>query len=498
MAILDNHRNAPSHIIAGEEIAGTGEQSLQSINPFTGEIIWTGKEASPSEIEAAVASSNEAFSNWRGTAYEERKALVKRFTELVTENAEKLTSLVSIESGKPTWEARVEVNALVTKFEASADAYETRCAEFGREVKGRQSKTRFVPHGVMAVFGPFNFPLSMANGHIMPALLAGNTVIFKPSEQTTLCGLAVAQLWQDAGLPNGVLNCVSGGRAVGEALTIHANTHGVLFVGGHSAGMAILNSLISKPQKIVALEMGGNSPLIVHDVATDAEDAVSKIVIQSSFISGGQRCSAARRLIVNSKYSHFVEKLIADCKGIRVGDPVSGDEPPFYGPLISPKPAETALNRFHTLVEGGAKPLLEPTISGPNNTLMTPGILDVQDCINDADEEIFGPVLKVQWYDDDIDEAISLANATMYGLAAGIICSDRETYERAYNGIRSGIFNWNQPLTGATTFAPFGGVGHSGNFRPAGYLSCDYCSYAVASFESPMDGLSGPSLVGVG
>jgi succinylglutamic semialdehyde dehydrogenase len=168
-------------------------------------------------------------------------------------------------------------------------------------------------------------------------------------------------------------------------------------------------------------------------------------------------------------------------KKLRIGDFHSTPEP-YYGPLIRPEAATKAIHRVKELVSGGADLLLEPAQNGPIGTVVSPALLGVDNCLNDRDEEIFGPVLKIRRY-SKFEEAIKISNDTKFGLAAGVICRDRERFEEFFHTVKAGIVNWNQQLTGATTLAPFGGVKHSGNFRPAGFLSADYCSYSIASFE---------------
>jgi succinylglutamic semialdehyde dehydrogenase len=345
----------------------------------------------------------------------------------------------------------------------------------------------------MAVLGPFNFPASMANSHIMPALLAGNTVVFKPSELTPITGLLVSRLWQKAGLPPGVMNCITGARHTGEHLVGHKSIDGLLFVGSHRAGLLILKQLTERPEKIVALEMGGNSPLVIWDY--DDLDTAVHIIVQSAFLSSGQRCSAARRLLVRDGDSKIIERLREVLRKLKIGNYTDTPEP-YYGPLIRPAAASEVMRRTKELLDGGAGEILLPTQGGPIGTLVSPGLIDVSDSSNDLDEEIFGPVLKIQRF-HDFPEAIRLANDTKFGLAAGIVCRSRDMFEEFFRLTKAGIVNWNQQLTGATTLAPFGGVKQSGNFRPAGFLSADYCSYAIASFEVETPRLPDPPVPGI-
>jgi succinylglutamic semialdehyde dehydrogenase len=474
--------HTPAHIVGGREInsvAAGSRERVTSINPFSGDTLWEADAADSVVVDAAISAARAAFPSWASLDFSERETLLSKFVELVRENIGMLTDLIATEAGKPLWESKIEANSLVTKFSASIDAYKTRISESSRDVRGLKSRTRFLPHGVMAVLGPFNFPASMANSHIMPALLAGNTVVFKPSELTPLTGIAVARLWQQAGLPAGVMNCVSGARQTGEYLVGHKNIDGVLFVGSHRAGISILRQLVETPEKIVALEMGGNSPLVVWDYE-DIDTAVH-IIIQSAFMSAGQRCSAARRLLVREDDRKIIERLTEVLGKLRIGDFASKPEP-YYGPLIRPQAAIAMIARTEELVNGGAKEILRSNVSGPIGTVVSPGLVDVTNCSTDRDEEIFGPVLKIQRFKEFTD-AIRLANDTKFGLAAGVVCRERERFETFFHSVKAGIVNWNQQLTGATTLAPFGGVKQSGNFRPAGFLSADYCSYAIASFE---------------
>jgi len=477
---MNQFEDHAAHLIAGRPVSeGNRDSAVDSIDPFDGTVRWTGASARSREINAAVAAARGALAGWARTPVAERILVVERFAELVRERSEDLASLVAAECGKPLWDAKTEVNSLTTKVAASLEAHSKRAADSSREVRGMISRTRFFPHGVMAVLGPFNFPMSMANSHIMPALLAGNTVVFKPSELTPLSGLVMTDLWVEAGLPAGAINCISGARTTGQELVSHPGIDGVLFIGSHPGGLAILGALAQNPEKIVALEMGGNNPLVVWDY--DDVDVAAHIALQSTMISAGQRCSAARRLIIRRDDEQLVQRLQELLAKLRVGH--FRDRPePFYGPLIRPTAAAAVMARVDELVAAGARPLPMAKLSGPNQTLVSPCVLDMDNCSDDRDEEIFGPVLKL-YRANSLGEAIDLANRTKFGLAAGLVAKNRAAFDEFASLVRAGIVNWNQQLTGATTFAPFGGIKQSGNYRPAGFLSADYCSYAVASFE---------------
>jgi succinylglutamic semialdehyde dehydrogenase len=485
-----------SHIVGGQEYrtnASTDTDRIESINPFSGELLWSSGAADQAMVDAAVNAARSAFLPWARMGLSERHQLLSRFVELVKAETHELTQIIAMEAGKPLWESKAEVNSLVSKLAASVDAYRVRASESSREVRGLRSRTRFLPHGVMAVLGPFNFPASMANSHLMPALLAGNTVVFKPSELTSITGLLVSRLWQKAGIPSGVLNCVTGGRQTGEHLIGHSDIDGVLFVGSHRAGLSILKKLAESPEKVIALEMGGNSPLVIWDY--DDIDVAVHTIIQSAFMSAGQRCSAARRLLIREDDTRTVKRLVQVLQKLKIGDFTTNPEP-YYGPLIRPGAANAVMARTKQLVDAGAREVLAPVQQGPIGTLIGPGLIDVDGCTDDRDEEIFGPILKIQHF-KDFPDAIRLANNTIFGLAAGIVCREREQFEEFFHLARAGIINWNQQLTGATTLAPFGGIKQSGNFRPAGFLSADYCSYPIASFEVDAPRLPDPPVPGI-
>jgi succinylglutamic semialdehyde dehydrogenase len=351
------------------------------------------------------------------------------------------------------------------------------------ELAGATAAVRFKPYGVLAVFGPFNFPGHLPNGHIVPALLAGNTVVFKPSELAPAVAQKTAELWLAAGLPAGVLNLIHGARETGEALAAHDGVDGLLFTGSVAAGVSLHANWARQPHRILALEMGGNNPLVVWH-ASDL-DAAAYAIIQSAFITAGQRCSCARRLIVpaGAAGDAVLDRLAEMTGDVRVGDFRQRLEP-FMGPVISERAAAGVMGAKRDLVARGATERVEMRHVGASRAMLTPGILDVTSVANRADEEIFGPLLQVIRV-PSFDAAIAEANNTRFGLAAGLLCDDPALYEKFRKRVRAGVINWNRPTTGASGRLPFGGVGLSGNHRPSGYYAADYCSYPVASLEIP-------------
>lgn len=452
--------------------------NFSSVNPATGETVWTGAAATAAGVGEAVARARDAFAAWSRTALAEREAHLRSFARVLETHKQRLAAAISAEIGKPEWEALGEVQSMIAKVEFSVQAHARRCMEF----RGGPAVTRFRPHGVLAVFGPFNFPGHLPNGHIVPALLAGNTVVFKPSECAPLVAELTLAAWREAGLPADVLQVVQGGRATGAALAGHAGIDGVLFTGSGRTGQWLAEWLARTTAKILALEMGGNNPLVVWQPRDLT--AAAWLTVQSAYLTAGQRCTCARRLIVraDSEGDAFLAELTRCIGRIRVGR--SFDRPePFMGPVISARAAEAVLKAQADLVTVGARSLVAVRSLQSGTGLLSPGLVDVTPVRERNDEEIFGPLLQVIRV-ADFEAALAEANRTRYGLAAGFIGDDADEYARFRDAVRAGVVNWNQPLPGATGAAPFGGVGASGNHRPSGFFAADYCSYPVASMES--------------
>ena len=463
-------------LVNGEWTPGSGP-SFTSINPFSTETFWEGASSQSSDVDAAIAASRVALGSWSRTPIEERVAVVERFRDHLRAHAEAFADAITHETGKARWETIGEVNAMAAKADISVAAYHERTGTIERAAGSATSVTRHKPHGVLVVFGAYNFPGHLPNGHIIPALLAGNTVVFKPSELSPGVGELAVRLWDAVGLPPGVINLVQGGRDTGAALVAHPGMDGLLFTGSASTGAYLHEQFAGRPDKILALEMGGNNPLVFAD-ATDTEAAVTNAV-QSAFITSGQRCTCARRLMVplDENGDNFLDALVDATERVPVGDPM-GDV--YMGPVISAHAATQLLDGFASIVRAGADPLVPMRHIG--SAMVSPSIVDATG-LSLPDEEHFGPLLTVYRY-RSFDEAIALANDTAFGLAAGIFTSDRSMYEQFWAEARAGIVNWNRPLTGASSAAPFGGIGASGNHRPAAYYAADYVAYPVASLEA--------------
>jgi succinylglutamic semialdehyde dehydrogenase len=467
--------------IAGAWQAGQGE-AFESLNPVTQQVIWSGQGASAAQVDDAVAAARQAFPAWASLSLEERIGMLETFAVSLKDHADELSRCIGEETGKPLWESATEVTSMVNKVAISIQSYRERTGEKSGPLGDATAVLRHKPHGVVAVFGPYNFPGHLPNGHIVPALLAGNAVVFKPSELTPKVAELTVKCWIEAGLPAGVLNLLQGARETGIALAANAGIDGLFFTGSSRTGNSLHQQFAGRPDKILALEMGGNNPLIVDQVQ-DVEAAVYT-VIQSAFISAGQRCTCARRLLVpeGAWGDAFLTRLVEVSATIQVG--AFDQQPaPFMGSVISLAAAQALLDAQEHLLATGAVALLEMTQLASQSALLTPGILDVSDVADRPDEELFGPLLQVIRY-ADFDAAIAEANATQYGLAAGLLSDSQARYQQFWLQSRAGIVNWNKQLTGAASSAPFGGVGASGNHRASAYYAADYCAYPVASLEA--------------
>ncbi|RDL44120.1 succinylglutamate-semialdehyde dehydrogenase [Marinomonas piezotolerans] len=470
------------HFINNQWIQGLGEP-MSSVDPADASIVWQAQAANTTQVNEAVAAAREAFPNWANRRIEERIEIIERFAALVKNHSEDIATLISRETGKPIWETRTEVAAMIGKVTISQTAYHERTGTKASNLPGAKAVLRHRPHGVVAVFGPYNFPGHLPNGHIVPALIAGNTIVFKPSELAPAVSDLIIQLWQQAGIPAGVLNLVQGQRETGIALANHDGIDGLFFTGSPQVGHLLHDNFAGHPGKILALEMGGNNPLLVSQHTQDTRAVIHEIV-QSAFLSAGQRCTCARRLLIpkGAHGDHIIEQLANATRSLVI-DRFDAEPAPFMGPVVSAQAADGLLQNYQKLVKLGATPIVEMTRGDRQTGFVTPGILDATEVLDTLpDEEYFGPLLTVIRY-NSLDQAMDIANNTRFGLSAGILSDQREEYEWFLQHSRAGIINWNRQTTGASSSAPFGGTGASGNHRASAYYAADYCAYPVASIE---------------
>lgn len=473
------------HIIDGRPARGSGAP-FTAEDPVTGGVNWEGHAASAEDVDTALSAARRAQPGWAEWSRVERRGLVLAYKAVLEEQRDRLVSAIVADTGKPRWEAATEAAAMIAKVDISIRAEDDRCPERAADTGPHRAVLRHKPHGVCAVFGPYNFPGHLANGHIVPALLAGNAVVFKPSELTPLTAEAMVDCWREAGLPGGVLNLVHGGRETGVALASHAGLDGLFFTGSAATGKALARQLVDRPGVILALEMGGNNPLVAW--RPQEVEAAARLVVQSAFLTAGQRCTCARRLIVpDDDHGAALLDAVCDLTDRLIVGPPDADPEPFMGPVITNGAAQGVEAAEQALLRQGTKSLRRLTRPVDGRPFLTPGILDVTDAAERPDEEVFGPLLQVVRV-PDFDAALAEANATRFGLAAGLVAGDPALWETFLTRSRAGVVNWNRPLTGASSALPFGGIGDSGNHRPSAYYAADYCSWPVASLEA--DGIA--------
>src|SRR5688500_11108586 len=400
-------------------------ETLVSSNPATGEEIWSGEVGDPA---AEVAAARAAAGPWAAHSLAYRSEAVRRFANVVRKREEEFATLISRETGKPFWEARTEVASVINKVQISIDSNSERTPQRRLEAAlGNKIAVRHKPHGVLAVLGPFNFPAHLPNGHIVPALIAGNAVVFKPSEKTPATGAFLVECYHQAKIPEGAVRLLIGGPDQGRALAAEPGIDGLLFTGSARAGKALHRQFADSPHKILALELGGNNPIVVWG-AKDVE-AAAAIVVQSAYLSAGQRCTAARRLIVeDGKEGPLVEAIQRLIDRIIVDEPFA-DPQPFMGPLIDLQSADHLQEAWLGLMMKGGKPVRRLDRPVEDRPYLTPALIDVTDIADRPDEELFGPVLQMVRV-KDFDAAIEEANNSRFGLVASLVGGDPELYDR--------------------------------------------------------------------
>lgn len=440
-------------------------------------------------VDLAVKSAREAFHPWRRKPLSERAEILKRYQASLKKHEEELTEIIAREVGKPLWEAKTEVAAMVGKVEITINEgmkYVTD-VEIPNIMDNATGACRYRPHGVMAVIGPFNFPGHLANGHIVPALLTGNTVVFKPSEKSPMVGQLMAECFHEAGIPRGVFNVLQGEKEVGRRLCVHEEVSGVLFTGSYEVGTRIKQDTLQQHWKILALEMGGKNSAIIWEDA-DLELAVHESLV-GAFITAGQRCSATSRILVHEKIlDAFVSRFHERAKAFSIGHPL---ENPFMGPLIE----SGAVDRYLKFLgiasrEGGELIMrgkaLELATAGnyvaPSICLMADNSLAAAKKSVFQQNEIFAPAVAIVSI-SEVEQAVELNNCTQYGLVASVFCKDRAVYGKFFDGLETGLINWNKSTVGASSRLPFGGFKKSGNHFPTAVTATTYCAVPIASLE---------------
>jgi succinylglutamic semialdehyde dehydrogenase len=475
-------RQTPSDYIDGGFVPIPGD-AVVSRNPAQPEqVIWSGAP-NIAHVDEAVRAARSALGAWSSASLEDRAAVLRQWAQITTANAHRIAELITDEMGKTLAESLMEAKALADKVSITLDRISlSRVADYEVAVSAtRVGGCKFKPHGVMAVIGPYNFPAHLANGHFVPALLMGNTVVLKPSDKTPGTGQLLAELMHEIGMPRGVFNVVQGGADVASKLASHEDLDGILFTGSWPVGRRILEANLDRPGRIIALEMGGNNPSVVMDDAHLKQAVIENV--RSAFATTGQRCTCTRRIIVQRGIARKFIPAFAKATSMLVIGPGRSASPVFMGPLINEQAVNAVIEFQQQLHDQGGKVIEQATRAGQGTrggNFVSPGVVEVERFTFDRDCEVFGPLAQISIV-DDLDDAIEQANASRYGLAASIFTASQDNFEKFFHQCKSGCINWNNGTAGASSKLPFGGMKHSGNHRPAAAFSVDYCAYPVAN-----------------
>ncbi len=482
----------PANLIDGRWHPLDAERAdVTSVNPARpDDVVWSAR-AQLGAVDAAVVAARRALPAWRMAGTEVRVAALKRFAAVVSARTEDIARAITREMGKTLAESRLEAKLLADKVAITlGETCQSRVRPWEFAVAPtRVGRCSFRSHGVMAVLGPFNFPAHLPNGHWVPALLLGNTIVFKPSERTPLVGQIMAECMQAAELPPGVFNLVQGGPSVAKALVAHDGLDGILFTGSWPVGRSIMQANLDRPGRLLALEMGGSNAAIVLDDAHRRQAVLE--CVRASFATTGQRCTCTRRIVVQeSAAPWFIPAFCRMASTLLVGDG-DGAAPAFMGPLATEAARQAALEFQAAAVSRGATILLRAAALDRPGWFMTPGVLTWPRLTLEQDGEVFAPIVQLAVAAND-DDALEQANASRFGLAASVFTASRSRWEALCPRLEAGCVNWNVGTAGASSALPFGGLGLSGNHRPAAAFSVDSCAAPIAHLEESSDAAAVP------
>lgn len=436
-------------------------------------------------VDMAVESARKAYKSWSHLKMEDRIHHLMKLKNVFEAEKEQLALAIARDTGKPKWEALNEATTVISKIDVTVkeSIKLIQTERIQNALPSVDGVIRYKSRGVMSVIGPFNFPAHLPNGHIIPALLMGNTVVFKPSEQTPFVGQVYSQCFEKAELPVGVFNMIQGDGESGRKLVVHEHVDGILFTGSYEVGLRIKQDTMTHYWKILALEMGGKNATVIWD-DTDLDKAVYESLV-GAFMTTGQRCSCTSRILVHDKIAdQFEEKFYQAAKKLTIGH---WSENPFMGPLINESSVEKYLRFQEIAKRENAESIMRGKVLDLKHKgyYVTPSINVVSKFDPNSvyqKSEIFGPNVAI-YRVNDIDHTLDIINSTGYGLAMAIFTKDQALYEKCLMDAKVGLLNWNRTTNGASSRLPFGGMGKSGNDRPSAHFAIQYCSIPVASLE---------------
>ncbi|MGI8472952.1 betaine-aldehyde dehydrogenase [Pectobacterium brasiliense] len=471
-----SHYGLQQLYINGTYVDSTGDDTFEAINPANGDIIAHIQSATAADVDRAVSAATSGQKVWAAMTAMERSRILRRAVDILRERNDELALLETHDTGKPLSETRT------VDIVTGADVLEYYAGLIpmleGQQIPLRDTSfayTRREPLGVVAGIGAWNYPIQIALWKSAPALAAGNAMIFKPSEVTSLTALKLAEIYTEAGLPAGVFNVLTGtGKSVGQALTTHPGIAKVSFTGGIASGKTVMANAAGSTLKEVTMELGGKSPLIIFD---DADlDKAADIAMMANFFSSGQVCTNGTRVFIpQALQAQFEEKILARVQRIRIGDPT--DEQVNFGPLVSFPHRESVLRYIESGKREGARVLVggEPMTDEKyaQGAFVAPTVFtDCRDDMKIVREEIFGPVMSILTYQNE-DEVIRRANESEYGLAAGIVTRDLNRAHRVIHQLEAGIC-WINTWGESPAEMPVGGYKHSGVGRENGITTLEH------------------------
>jgi aldehyde dehydrogenase (NAD+) len=476
MHVIEIDMSEPhKHYIDGEWVEGDGDETFKSYSPANGEELGEFQRATESDVDRAMAAADEAFEEWRELSRIDRAEYLWDVYHELKDRHEELGEVVTKECGKEISEGKADVTEAWHMVEwAAGDARHPKGDIVPSEVPEKDAYMRRKPRGVTGCITPWNFPVAIPFWHMAVALVEGNTVVWKPAEQTPLCGQIIAEMMVDAGIPDGVFNMVQGFGDAGGAIVDDDRVDTVLFTGSAEVGHEVAQKCAEDPGKRAACEMGGKNGIVITEEA-DLDIAVHAAVM-SSFKTTGQRCVSSERLIVHSDvYDEFKERYVEVAENIAVGDPL--DEDTFMGPLIEEEHFEKVKNYNELAETEGVNVLVDRTHlddeeipdGHEDGHWVGPFVYeaDPDEDLRCTHEEVFGPHVAMLEYDGDIDRALEIHNDTDYGLAGAVISEDYRQVNRYRDQAEVGLAYGNLPCIGAEVQLPFGGVKKSGNGYPS-------------------------------
>ncbi|PSQ31302.1 aldehyde dehydrogenase [Halobacteriales archaeon SW_6_65_46] len=463
------------HYIDGAWDDGAGTETFESANPATGETLGTFERGTQRDIDRAVAAAERAEAEWQALSQPERAEYLWEIYQELKDRHEELGEIVTKECGKEISEGKADVTEAWHMVEwAAGDARHPKGDVVPSEIASKDAYMRRKPRGVVGCITPWNFPVAIPFWHMAVALVEGNTVVFKPAEQTPWCGQILAEMFVDAGIPDGVFNMVQGFGECGEAIVEDDRVDTVLFTGSAEVGQEVAAKTARQPGKLAACEMGGKNNIVVTEEA-DLDIAVHSAVM-SSFKTTGQRCVSSERLVVHTDvYEEFKRRFVALAEEVAVGDPL--DDSTFMGPLIEPEHREKVreYNQLardegvNVLVDREELPAEEIPDGHEDGNWIGPFVYeaDPDEPLRCTHEEVFGPHVALLEYDGDIERAVEIHNDTEYGLAGAIISEEYRQINYYRDNAEVGLAYGNLPCIGAEVQLPFGGVKKSGNGYPS-------------------------------